>query len=136
MIQKILVAVDGSDNNKIAVEMAIEAAKKYGAALTAITVFDSSRNEGMNYQKEFVQETNDKCLEFVQIRAREEGCALSTLETFGNPANCILEAAKDFDLVVCGTLGRTGMKRLLMGSVSEKLCRFSPCPVMVARDKN
>ncbi len=135
MIQKILVAVDGSDNNRLAVDYAVDLAKKYGATLTAMTIFDSARNEGMNYQKEFVQTTNEKNLAYVQIKSSEEGCECSTIQSFGNPAQCLLEASKDYDVIVCGNLGRTGLKRLMLGSVSEKLIRFAHCPVFVVRAK-
>jgi nucleotide-binding universal stress UspA family protein len=135
MMQNIMVAVDGSDNNKIAVDYAVDLAKKYGAKLTAVTVFDSSKNEGMNYQKEYVQETNEKNLAYAIAKANEEGYPCSTIQTFGNPAQSLLEISKDFDVIVCGNLGRTGFARLMLGSVSEKLVRFAHCPVYVVRVK-
>jgi len=79
MIQNIMVAVDGSDNNKVAVDYAIDLAKRYGAKLTAVTVFDAAKNEGMNYQKELVQETNDKNLAYAVAKASEMGYPLSTV---------------------------------------------------------
>ena len=109
MMQNIMVAVDGSDNNKIAVDYAVDLAKKYGAKLTAVTVFDSSKNEGMNHN--------------------------IWIQTFGNPAQSLLEISKDFDVIICGNLGRTGFARLMLGSVSEKLVRFAHCPVYVVRVK-
>ena len=135
MMQNIMVAVDGSDNNKIAVDYAVDLAKKYGAKLTAVTVFDSSKNEGMNYQKELVQETNEKNLAYAVSKAAEEKYPISTVQTFGNPAHCLLEISKDYDIIVCGNLGRSGFARLMLGSVSEKLVRFAHCPVYVARVK-
>ncbi len=135
MMQNIMVAVDGSDNNKIAVDYAVDLAKKYGAKLTAVTVFDSSKNEGMNYQKEYVMETNEKNLAYAVAKANEEGYPCSTIQTFGNPAQSLLEISKDFDVIVCGNLGRTGFARLMLGSVSEKLVRFAHCPVYVVRVK-
>lgn len=46
---------------------------------------------------------------------------------------CIVEASSDYDLVVMGTLGRTGFSKLMMGSVAERVVRYSNCPVMVVR---
>ena len=135
MIQNIMVAVDGSDNNKVAVDYAIDLAKKYEAKLTAVTVFDAAKNEGMNYQKELVQETNDKNLAYAVAKAAEMHYPISTVQSFGNPAHCLLEISKDYDLIVCGNLGRSGFARLMLGSVSEKLVRFAHCPVYVARVK-
>ncbi len=135
MMQNIMVAVDGSDNNRIAVDYAVDLAKKYGAKLTAVTVFDSSKNEGMNYQKAYVQEINEKNLSYAVNKSKDEGCPCSTIQTFGNPVQCLLEISKDFDVIVCGNLGRSGFARILLGSVSEKLVRFAHCPVYVIRKK-
>jgi nucleotide-binding universal stress UspA family protein len=53
----------------------------------------------------------------------------------GSPAETIVElaAAEDVDLIVMGTHGRTGLRRLLMGSVAEAVIREAPCPVLVYR---
>ena len=51
----------------------------------------------------------------------------------GLPASAINEASKDFDMIVMGTLGRTGMSKALMGSVAEKVIEGAKCPVMVVR---
>lgn len=54
----------------------------------------------------------------------------------GNPAHAIAEAAKDFDLVILTTHGRTGFSRFLMGSVAEKALRLTHKPVLVVEDKS
>lgn len=53
----------------------------------------------------------------------------------GDPAVCILEAAREVgaDMIVMGTHGRTGLGRLLMGSVAEEVLRKAPCPVMTVK---
>jgi nucleotide-binding universal stress UspA family protein len=53
----------------------------------------------------------------------------------GSPAETIVElaAAEEVDLIVMGTHGRTGLRRLLMGSVAEAVIREAPCPVLVYR---
>lgn len=53
----------------------------------------------------------------------------------GNPANRIVQLAEhlDADLIVCGTHGRTGVRRLLLGSVAEEVVRNAPCAVLVIR---
>ncbi|MFO0552949.1 MAG: universal stress protein [Polyangiaceae bacterium] len=55
----------------------------------------------------------------------------------GDPAEkiCAHAASVDADLIVLGTHGRTGIKRLLIGSVAEKVVRLAGCPVLVVRDK-
>jgi nucleotide-binding universal stress UspA family protein len=53
----------------------------------------------------------------------------------GSPAEAIVElaAVEGVDLIVMGTHGRTGLRRLLMGSVAEVVVRTAPCPVLVYR---
>jgi nucleotide-binding universal stress UspA family protein len=53
----------------------------------------------------------------------------------GHPADVIVETAAETgaDLVVMGTMGRSGLTRLVMGSVAEEVLRRSPCPVLTVR---
>ena len=70
--------------------------------------------------------------------ARRLGSApVSTMALEGVPWDQIVTLARegDFDLVVMGTHGRTGLKHALLGSVAEKVVRHAPCPVLVVRRK-
>ncbi len=51
----------------------------------------------------------------------------------GPPASCILEAASQADSIVMGTLGRTGLRHLLLGSVAERVVRYAAVPVLTVR---
>jgi universal stress protein A len=53
----------------------------------------------------------------------------------GDPFDCIIDGAEDFltDLIVLATHGRTGIKRLVIGSVAEKVVRHAPCPVLTVK---
>jgi nucleotide-binding universal stress UspA family protein len=51
------------------------------------------------------------------------------------PAKVLVEAAESADLLVVGTRGRGGFKRLLLGSVAEQCLRYAPCSVMVVREQ-
>jgi universal stress protein A len=55
----------------------------------------------------------------------------------GDPFEAILDAAENFvtDLVVLATHGRTGVKRLVIGNVAEKVVRHAPCPVLTVKPK-
>lgn len=55
----------------------------------------------------------------------------------GDPFENILDAAEDFltDLIVLATHGRTGIKRLVIGNVAEKVVRHAPCPVLTVKPK-
>lgn len=65
-------------------------------------------------------------------RSLEGGIRIETLVAGGIPAEAILEHARAgaFDLIVVGTHGLTGLRRLLVGSVAEAVIRNAPCPVV------
>jgi len=56
----------------------------------------------------------------------------------GDPFENILDGAEDFltDLIVLATHGRTGIKRLVIGNVAEKVVRHAPCPVLTVKPKS
>ena len=64
--------------------------------------------------------------------ARRKVRATSTVE-IGPPVACILAAAAKADAIVMGTLGQTGLARLLIGSVAERVVRHAPVPVLTVR---
>jgi len=61
------------------------------------------------------------------------GVVVDPIVLDGLPVNIILEAAADHDLIVLGTLGRSALSKLFMGSVAERVTRYAPCPVLVVR---
>jgi nucleotide-binding universal stress UspA family protein len=68
-------------------------------------------------------------------RLAKRGVKVRTLLREGTPHRAIVDAAKQpgTDLIVMGTHGRTGMSRLLLGSVAELVIRHAPCPVLTVR---
>ena len=70
-------------------------------------------------------------------RGQPQVARLSTHFRYGTPADEIVQLAADFnaDVVVMGTHGHTGLKRLVLGSVAENVVRKAPCPVWVVRPK-
>ena len=75
-------------------------------------------------------------LQYVTKVAEEEGVELKTVSKLGKPAESIIEEAANHQLVICGSHGRTGLSRTLIGSVAEKVVRLAPCPVLVVRLQN
>lgn len=69
------------------------------------------------------------------LEAKAEGIKLFVHGRLGSPAKEIVELAgeAEADMIVVGTHGRSGVGRLLLGSVAEKVVRLAPCPVLVAR---
>jgi len=64
-----------------------------------------------------------------------EGCHVSVSHSIGNPAPAIVEYAEavEADLIAIAASGRTGLSRVLLGSVAERVVRFAKCPVLVIR---
>lgn len=80
----------------------------------------------------------DAQLRKLQHRLLEAGCVECEVEmVLGSPAEAIADLAEELwaDLIVIGTRGVGGLRRLLSGSVSERVCRLAPCPVTVVRGR-
>jgi nucleotide-binding universal stress UspA family protein len=140
MFKNILVAVDGSEANKDAVDMAVKMAKENDAYLCAMCVFDIGSYAALTYElgeeKEYMVKMANEAMAYVMETAEKEGVELKTKIAIGKAADSITDEAKNYDLVICGSHGRTGLSRALIGSVAEKIVRTSPCPVLMVRYKS
>jgi len=72
-------------------------------------------------------------MEYVKQEAERLGVKVTPRIEEGSPSRKIVELSSEHDLVVMGTLGRTGFSKLLLGSVAERVVRFAKCPVLVVR---
>lgn len=139
MFNRILVATDGSESNKYAVDDALKLAKSLGAQVTALCVFDVgsyanvAQGYGLGDEREYMIKASEEALRYVIDQGKALGITVVPKILTGHPAETIIEESKNHDLVVCGTLGRTGMQRALIGSVAEKVVRMAHCPVLVCR---
>jgi nucleotide-binding universal stress UspA family protein len=137
--KRILVPTDGSEYTKAAIKQAVELAKLTGGELTALYVLDQTvlTNMPMDTAVMNVYKTLEKegqeAVDFVLNLAKEAGIKAEVSVKEGTPVKVILEESANYDLIVMGTLGRTGMSKLLMGSVAERVVRAASCPVMVVR---
>lgn len=134
--EKILIAVDGSENSEFALEQALSMANTCNSTLYAITVIDvyPKQIEGTPGAQEQMQKEAEALLQNVEARAKEKNIAVETAVHWGrNPHEAILNDCKDkgVDLIVLGTHGRTGLKKFFMGSVAQKVVGYTRCPVMV-----
>lgn len=140
-IKQILVPVDFSEYSDRAVDFALTLAEKLNAAITlfhVIVMFSEDVDEARRLKEyEQVVRAREKWiqerLKAHRMEADERGIAVKSEVRRGfSPADEILEflAEKDFDLVVMGTHGRTGIKHLIHGSVTERVVRLSPVPVL------
>ena len=75
---------------------------------------------------------------FDEVREKAQFPELKFTAKFGDPGGVITDLAKDRDagLIVISSHGRTGVNRLLLGSVAERVVRLAHCPVLVLREDN
>jgi nucleotide-binding universal stress UspA family protein len=135
--KRILVATDGSRYSKVAAERAIDFAKSYGGELRVVSVVDVP-SEFYAEAPNAVDDMIDKAKEFVRdIRVQAESAGIKA-ESFvgeGEAYQIITDLARkqEANIIVMSSHGRTGLKRLLMGSVAEKVIGHAPCPALVVR---
>jgi nucleotide-binding universal stress UspA family protein len=140
---KIMVATDGSGQARKAIEAAIELSKLSGAKLYAVYVIVpagfSPRDFGWEKAlRDFLKDEGEKAVSFVEDAGKTATVDVKPVILEGDPADRILEFAEreNIDLIVMGTLGKTGLERFLLGSVAEKVVRHSKIPVMVVKGES
>lgn len=140
-LKKILIATDGSDYTKEAVSRGLNLAKVFGAKVTALYVVDQTSFVSFPMDSSIVsvyslfENEGKRAVEEVVEEGKALGVDVTPMIVEGSPTKKIVEAAADFDLVVMGTLGRSALSKLFMGSVAERVTRYAPCPVLVVRSK-
>lgn len=140
-MKRILVATDGSDYTKEAVSQGLHLAKVLGAEVTALYVVDQTSFVSFPMDSSIVsvysllENEGKRAVEQVVEEGESLGLKVTPLIVEGSPTRKIVEIAADFDLVVLGTLGRSALSKLFMGSVAERVTRYAPCPVLVVRSK-
>jgi nucleotide-binding universal stress UspA family protein len=84
---------------------------------------------------ENLEEDLRRSLESYRERITAKGLQSTVAIVHGVPFQEIIETAKarQVDLIIMGTHGRTGIRHVLLGSVAEKVVRLAPCPVLVTR---
>ncbi len=147
MYQRILVPVDGSETSRAALQEAIKLAKQLGARLKLVHVIENTRvfdAEGMVDQStllDIATRSGEQVLSRAREVAQKEGIEAETtlLEAGGDRnENVIVAEAKQWlaELIVIGTHGRSGISRLLFGSVAEGVVRGATMPVLLIRDQH
>ncbi|HMK44927.1 MAG TPA: universal stress protein [Dissulfurispiraceae bacterium] len=133
----ILVATDGSRFSKVAEAKAIDFAKAYGARLhiiMAVDLPDELYGEAFDVVEKMIQEAK-VYLERVRAAAEQKGVATEVAVREGHTSDTIIAYAQErnIETLVLGSHGRTGLRRLLMGSVAENVIRTSRWPVLVVK---
>jgi nucleotide-binding universal stress UspA family protein len=138
--QNIVIATDGSENTQKAISHGIKIAKFSGATVYALHVVDTSSfsqswTAGRESMYEILRTDGQKATYKVKECGEASGVEVKEVLLEGHPSNEIIDFAENnnIDLIVMGTLGKTGLDRFLMGSVAENVVRHSKVPVLVVR---
>ena len=125
--KRLLVASDGSPFSEAAWTEALSLAKTMGSDLIGVAVAASDRDIPVATQ----------VVRTLEEEASQQGITLDTMIPMGRPEEGIVKAAdfKGASLIIVGSHGRTGLKRLLMGSVAERVIGDAKCPVLVVKKK-
>jgi nucleotide-binding universal stress UspA family protein len=143
-IQNILCPVDFSDTSKRALQNAITLSHRYKAELTIMSVFEPPSASWFTSEEEREAQNDAKYAEF-QSQFDEflkdfnlVGLNWKKELPKGIPSEEILNTISSnmIDLLVMGTVGRTGLNRMIMGSVTEKVIREVPCSFLTMKSEN
>ena len=145
IFRKIMLATDGSESARKAVDSAIEIAKSSNAKLYAVHVIAlgdyyssmplSIDAEWIKAMEEHLRIQGKEATHYVENAGRAANVEVEPVILEGNPANEIVDFAEknDIDLIVMGTQGKTGIQRFLIGSVAENVVRHSIKTVLVVK---
>lgn len=131
MFKNIMLPTDGSKFAEKAADIAIEMAKKLDARVTAVHVIDDK----LIYPFEVLEEEGKTILNHVQEKGKENGVPVDEILIVGSPTRDmekIVEKA-GADIIIIGTHGKTGLEKLLMGSVAENTLKTVKVPVLIVK---
>lgn len=148
LTQSILVTTDFSPASELALDAASILAKTFGARVTLLHVFEPGTLApvaipgAMRVDNTIVPNLREKVAEELRRIVGERFSGVSAAESAivesSSAADAICEFAKKIgaDMIVMATHGRTGLSHMLIGSVTERVVRHAPCPVLSLRSKS
>lgn len=148
MINKILIALDGSDPANKALNFALDIAEKFSAEVLIVTVVHETFLPYIaipgsivpptlaNFSEE-LKESHEIVLKeaLEESKKRNPDLKISTKLFKGHASDVIVESAKEekVDLIVVGSRGLSGVKRFFLGSVSHNVAHHCECPVLIVK---
>lgn len=144
MYKRILMPTDGSTCSQKAIAEGLEVAKNMGASVTFLYAVENISStlwispESVPYGLELIEDlkrVGNEALSKASEQAQAAGVEAETKLVEAKPVEAILAEAKNHDLIVMGTHGRSGLDRFMLGSVTEAVLHRSDKPVLVLRSK-
>jgi nucleotide-binding universal stress UspA family protein len=142
MYSDILVPTDGSDASAAALDHALSLASQYGARVHGLYVVDWEPyglvEEGKSILVDTLHSEGATAVASVEEAAGSAGVDARTSVVEGDVHRRIVDYVDEegIDLIVMGTHGRRGLDRLILGSVTERVVRSSPVPVLTVRQRS
>lgn len=142
-----MIATDGSETSMKTAKLAVGMAKRAEGAVTAIYVVDISRLAqlpgyttlpGISERlMELMFKEGEDAISEIDEMASNAGVPFEKIVAEGNPSEEILRRSSESgtDLLVMGSIGRTGIEKIMLGSVAEKVVRNSRVPVLIVPGK-
>jgi nucleotide-binding universal stress UspA family protein len=151
IFRKIMVATDGSECSKKAVDKGIEFARLSGGTVYAVYVVSTAYISALdgNYlssidmysyweaMHDALKKQGQQAVDYVKDLGEKKSVNVESILLEGNPSEELIRYAEkeNMDIVIMGTVGKTGLDRLLLGSVAGNVVRHSKVPVMVVKEK-
>ncbi len=146
LFRQILAPIDGSENSIQAAKTAFRIARVLSSQVTALYVVDMTvlrevahhaNQPTVDTHQEF-RHSGRQYLRHVERLGQEVGVRIAREIREGEPYEEIVAAADtiDADLIVMGHVGRRGPRRILIGSVTERVIELAHCPVLVVKTAN
>jgi nucleotide-binding universal stress UspA family protein len=137
--KKILCATDFSDFSNHTINYGVALAREFGSRLiichvidlSSVAIYGEFQLDPVGQQNRIIEDAGDQ----LEALAGDQSLDWEPMITVGKPADEIVRAVeeKNIDLVISATRGRTGLKRLILGSVTERMMLTLPCPLLVLR---
>ena len=135
--RKLLVPIDFHDHSLGAIEIAKHIAQINGGMVTLLHVVPMDEPiGGQMYDEDFKKQAEKDAARLAELGSqRLQGLNYEIVTEIGDPATGIIDtaASREVDVIVIGTHGRKGLRRILMGSVAEEVLREAKCPVIALR---
>lgn len=139
--KKIVLALDGSDGSKKALDWTVAYAKENKVEVHVVTVIESTGLVSLEpsslilQMEELRQQYLTKLNEATKPLCDGQLCTIQTKILEGNAAEALIRYAKEItaDMVICGTHGWGNFTALLVGSVAHKLVTYAECSVLVVK---
>lgn len=137
MYKNILVPTDGSPGAAQALNHALDLAELFDSTIHGLYVIEPvyTADAGIEYIIEMLRNTGEQAIADFERTVEEREFTMRTEIRDGTAYREILDYVEEheIDLLVMGTQGRTGVDRYLLGSVTEKVVRLAPIPVLTVR---